>query len=184
MAPFFLAIGDRDGLFLSRRRAADSLLGRRRSQAHEDITGRFFRAVGNRGHIPQGYGTAVEKTGYDVAHLFAAFEESAGFHEVFPVSGRKGSGRKTEVCLLQGASDLKGGHVVRLEPRRIQCNPDLPFLSADQGELRHILVLLDFVAQFGPDPPEFIAGVAVAVAPEGQGENRHVVDGTLLDQRR
>jgi hypothetical protein len=158
-------------------------LGRRGSQAHENITGRLFRAIGNRGHIPQGYGSAVEKTGYDVAHLFAVFEESSGFHEIFPVSGRKGAGRQAEICLLQGGDDLKSGHMVRLEFCRIQSNPDLPFLSSDQGKLRYVLVLLDLVAKFCADPPEFIAGVAVAVAPEGQRENRHIIDGALLDQR-
>ena len=110
--------------------------------------------------------------------------KDAGFHEILPVAGREGAGREKEVGLLQGACDLKGGHMVGLEPRRIEGDPDLSFLSADEGELRYILVLLDLVAEFGADPPEFIAGIAVAVAPEGQGEDRHVVDGPLLDQRR
>ena len=74
--------------------------------------------------------------------------------------------------------------MISLQPGRIEGNPDLPLLSADEGKLRNVLILLDLVAKFGADPSQFITGVAVAVAPEGQGQDRHVIYGTLLDQRR
>ena len=96
--------------------------------------------------------------------------------------GKAPEGRR-KFAFCRAPDDLKGGEVIGLEPGRVEDDPDLPLLSADEGKFRNILVFFDLIAQLGGDPPQFVPGIAVAVAPEGQGEDRHIVDGALLDQR-
>jgi len=47
----------------------------------------------------------------------------------------------------RGRHDLECGGVVGLEPCRIEADPDLAALAADDGELGYVLVLLDLRAE-------------------------------------
>ncbi|OPY68822.1 MAG: hypothetical protein A4E63_01921 [Syntrophorhabdus sp. PtaU1.Bin050] len=85
-----------------------------RSEAHEDIVRRFFRPIGDAGHIPQIHRSPLKNGNHYTPHILAAREESTGLHNKFSVLKREFAGRHQEIGLSQSVYYLEGGNAVCL----------------------------------------------------------------------
>jgi len=179
----FLGDGNRHGLVLPGGAPRDAPARARGAEAHEDVVARFLGAVPEGRDIPQVDGPAVVRGHDHAGRVVDASQQASRVDEGLAVARGVAAGGQGDVGLAQGVHDLEGRDVVCLEPGRIEDHPGLAALAPDDGEFGHVLVLLDLRAELQGHPPELVARDAGALAPEGEREDGHVVDGAGLDHR-
>ncbi len=149
--------------------------------AEEDIVVRFCRPVADLRDLVKIDRGAGMDADHDPADLRRRGEEGAGLQQHLLVQRRQAAGVGLEVDLLDLRRDLGDGEVARGQLQRVETDRHLAAGAADDLGLGHLLDALDAVVDLGRQPPQ--GGVVVAAAVEGQGQDRHVVDGMRLDQR-
>ena len=152
-----------------------------RSQPHEDIVLRFLQAVLDLGHIGQIDRLAAVDTNHHAFDRLSAVQEAAGLHNGLSVGAGEGAGRQGGVALLQGTGHLQRRQTVAGQARGIQRHPQLAGQPALDLDLGAVLALLQFIGHFPGQGPQ--GAVVVALRPEGQGQDRHIVDGFRHHQR-
>ncbi len=118
---------------------------------------------------------------HQIADLLRPRKKAARLHHELLIVRGKITRRQQEVALLQGLDHLEGGRIVGPEPQGIDRDPYLPALAADHVELPDVRILLQFIAHIKGNPAEFVS--VVTGAPEGKGEDGHIVDRSRFYER-
>ena len=173
-----LALGDRQRDGGRNDVAADSP---RRTATYCD---RLLAAVGDVGDVAQEHRLAVGHADHHVADVVGAAQELAGLEQELAIAGWR-------TCPTAGGGWMPPARLQHLQGRHRDTPPaglrrastaHLAALPADDGDRRDVRHLLDRVVELRGEPAQL--EIAVAVAPERQRQDRHVVDRARLDERR
>ena len=134
------------------------------------------------GDVAHEYRLVVGHARHHVAHVVGGAQKLAGFQQVFAIGRVELAGRQAAVGKPERAGHLQRRKIVGRQLAFIQHDANLAPLPADQRDGRNVRHLLDRVVHLGRDLAQF--EIAVAFARKRQRQNRHVVDGARLHQRR
>jgi len=146
-----------------------------------DVLDRFLAAVDHRGDVADVDRLALGDADDHVPDVGGAGQELAHLQGELTVVGGEPAAGEAPVERAERAVHLHGRQAVGGEPVRVEHHPDLAALAADDGGRRHVGGLLDGIVHLGGDATQ--VEVAVALAPERQRQDGHVVDGARLDER-
>ena len=154
----------------------------RRVLAVKHVIGRFLGPVDDVRDITQKDGPVAKRSDDDVADILGRRQKLPRFHDRFAIARRQLAGHLLPVGLLQHRDDRGRRHVSGRHFGVIEQDADLPPLAADQLDLRNVRYLLDLVSDLGRDTA--YREMVVLTARQRQGQDRHIVDRTRLDERR
>ena len=143
---------------------------------------RLFRAVHDGRNIAQINRFATEHAHDHVAHILRAGQKCAGFHHDFLVVAGQFTGGELTIRLLQHRNQTGGTEVARSQSGRVKQHAHLPLRAADKGGFGHLRHLLYSVIHLRNKPSQ--GEMIVTRAVERERQNRHVVNGPRLDERR
>ena len=146
-----------------------------------DVLQGLFAAVGDLGYIVDENRLLIGDTGDHVANIVGGAEELAGFQKILPVAAGERARRHPSIGQAEGSGDLQWRKVVRIQAGRIESDLNFAALAADQRHGRDIRRLLDRIIHLRGDAAQL--DVAVALAPKGERQDRHIVNRARLDER-
>ncbi len=180
-----LALGDRQGDrgegIAGAGRHLDAAIGRGRTRHQLDVArglGRSVHHVGDVGEIDRLGAGGPHHQG---AHLFRRAQEGAGLDQHLLAVALEAPRRGRRVLGPDRLSDGRGIEPVARQALGVEAHPHGSRLAAEQGRLRDVGELVHLAPELGRDLAQAIG--VVAVAPQGEREDRDVVDGAQLDQR-
>ena len=184
VGPFALGHGQGNGRIdtLTKGGRIEAFFFGRRSGAEKDVLSRFARSVAHHGHIPQINRPVARNADHHRGHLLDGAQKTVGMDQHLAFGRGYQAGIAGLVGRLQHAGHPVEVQLIGGQPDGIDLDPHLAGLAADEGGDGNIVLALDEVFHLGRGPAQGI--VVLVVAPEGQGQNGHVIDITGLDQRR
>ncbi len=179
VGPLALGEGDGDGGILLRRLLSAGTDGGR---AEEHIVGGIGGPVENLiGNIAQIHRTAMIDSNDYGLEVLPAGEQVPGVDANLAVILGEAAGLQAGVCGLQTACNGERRLSICIQLGGIEHHPHGAWKPTDDGTLRDVGNLLQIVLNLVGDGAQLVA--VVVLAPQGQRENRHIVDGTRLDDR-
>ena len=148
--------------------------------AKEGIGRRIGAAVGDRGHIahedrPPGLGAQHHR-----AHILGVAQEITDLDQHRLVAVDQPPGLVGAIGRRQGVDDIRAGETPGGELLRVELHPELTVGATDDARLSDLGHALDRRLDLHRDPAQ--GQVIVVGAVQGQGQDRHIVDGARLDQ--
>ena len=177
VAPGALGQRERDCRLLGEEAGA-----RPRTAAEEDVLRRLLPAVEDLGHLPEVNRPSALDADDRRGQLVGRGEEGAGLHDDLPVTGRQRSGDLLAIRGTEGAEDVEHSQPTRGERGRVELDPHLAPIAAEQRGVRDVRHVLELGLHLRGHPPE--GEMVQAIGVEGQREDRDVVDRAHLEQRR
>ncbi len=181
VGPFAFGHGEGDGRIALGPVSGKPLVVRRRPQTEENIVFRLLGTIHHRGHVGEVDGAAVMGAHHEPPGFVGTGNEAAGLHQKLPVPGGEGAGRQACVPPLDRPHHLEGREPVGGQPCRIETHRKLAAEPTHNPGLGDVVPLLQLFAELAPQFPERLA--VVAGGPEGQGQDRHIIDGLWHHQR-
>ena len=150
--------------------------------AVQDVLRRLLGGIRHLGHLAEVHRVALVDAHHRRGHVVGAGEERAGLDDDVAVFGRQRPGDLLPIGRTERSEQIDDAQPARSESGRIEMEPDLPSVTADEGGLRDLGDVFDLGIDLRGDPPQ--GQMVVTFGVEGQREDRHVVDRSRLDQRR
>ena len=148
--------------------------------AVEHVVVRFLRTVDDLRDISEINRMAVINAHDNLADLGRGAEELSGLQQHLLVKRLELSGVLLRIRLLESRNQLLWRQVPSRQQQRVKLNPHLPPGAADKFRLSDVRNRLDFVINLGRQSPQH--KMVITSSMEGQGQNRHIIDGVRLDQ--
>src|SRR6266568_3152615 len=152
-----------------------------RAEAEEDIVLRFLGAVGDRGHVGEVDRLAVGNRHHQALDRLGVLNELPGLNKKLPVLAREGARLEGGVSLLERPHDLQRRELITGQPGRVELDPQLAGQPPLELGLGHVVAFLQLVAHLAGYSAQ--GEMVVPVGPEGQRQDRHVVDRFWHHQR-
>ncbi len=163
--------------------AGNLLVGRRRAGAQPDIAIGLIGTVLHPRHVGHEYRPALGNPHHQLLDVRAAGQEGAGLHQQLAVVLDQRAGRLGSVADLEGVADVLGGNTVGIHPLRVHDHPHHAVRPAQCFNFARALdpLQLDFGGM--GHLPQLVGAAGDILRPQGQADDRHVVDADRLDDR-
>ncbi len=146
----------------------------------EDILVRLVGAIADAGHVAQPDRLACLHPDHHGFHGLDVLQEGAGLDQDLLTVDVDAAGGQRLVRLAQCPRQLGQRQPAARHGSAVGHHPHPARQATDQGRLTDLIHLLDRIVDLCRDAPQ--DAVVIGIAPEGQGQDRHIVDGAYLDQ--
>ena len=152
------------------------LAGIPRSGTKPGILFRLWRTTSDFGHIPQINRFAFMHTNDQILDLFHRTEINPGLNRDFEIIVDHIAGGSGRITLLKGIPQIIHGKIIGSQPTGTEQDLDHLFRSSQGIDIAGSFDAFEFRLQGVSNLVKFVATPLRIICPEGQSNNRHIVD--------